>query len=250
LLELCPIINTFQNPKIILSRKLDRQRRSNNSNNYNPNGTIKNGIMINGKKTKLNWINSKKYIKTKNELNDIHRKQAAIRTQAHEKLANQIIGLGNRILVEAMSFSGLLKKAKKTTINIRTGKFNKKKRFGKSLANKAPAMLLKIINRKLKYDGLEILKINTPKVKASQYNHFTDEYDKKDLKERWNTTINIQRDCYSSFLIMNIKDDLDQIDRVLCNETYDNFKLLYDKEIQRLRQLKSNGFKLISSMGI
>jgi hypothetical protein len=148
-----------------------------------------------------------------------------------------------------MQFSGLQKRSKKTTVN-KNGKFNNKKRFGKSLANKAPAMLIEIINRKLSYNGLEILKINTQKVKASQYNHFTDEYNKKELKDRWNNDIEVQRDCYSAFLIMNVKNDLETIDRELCNGTYDNFKILHDKEINRLKEMKSNGYKLISSMGI
>ena len=148
-----------------------------------------------------------------------------------------------------MNFQGLQKRAKKTTKN-QQGKFNKKKRFGKSLANKAPAMLIEMINRKLKYEGLEILKINTQKVKASQYNHFTNEYNKKELKDRWNKDIEIQRDIYSAFLIMNVNDDLESINRDKCIETYDNFKILHDKEIQRLKELKLQGYKLISSMGI
>ena len=242
LLELCPEVENIQKIKTRLSRKLDRQRRSNNPNNYNEDGTIKRGI-------KLEWIKSNKYIKTQNELKEIQRKQASIRKQSHEKLANYIISLGDRILVETMQFQGLQKRAKKTTKN-KDGKFNKKKRFGKSLGNKAPAMLIEIINRKLKYDGLEILKINTQKVKASQYNHFTGEYNKKELKDRWNKDIEIQRDIYSSFLIMNVNDDLETINQDKCFETYDNFKILHDKEINRLKELKLNGVKLISSMGI
>lgn len=242
LLELCPEVENIEHKKLLLQRKLDRQRRSNNPNNYNSDGTIKRGI-------KLEWYKSNKYIKTQNELREIQRKQADIRKQSHEKLANYIISLGDRILVETMNYQGLQKRAKKTTKN-KQGKFNKKKRFGKSLSNKAPAMLIEIINRKLKYDGLEILKINTQKVKASQYNHFTGEYNKKELKDRWNKDIEIQRDCYSAFLIMNVNDDLETINQNRCFETYDNFKLLHDKEINRLKEMKLNGYKLISSMGI
>ena len=242
LLELCPEVENIQKEKNKLQRKLDRQRRSNNPNNYNSDGTIKRGI-------KLEWIKSNKYIKTQNELKEIQRKQADIRKQSHEKLANYIISLGDRILVETMQFQGLQKRAKKTTKN-KDGKFNKKKRFGKSLANKAPAKLIEIINRKLNYDGLKILKINTQKVKASQYNHFTNECNKKELKDRWNEDIEIQRDCYSAFLIMNINDDLEIINQDKCIETYDNFKVLHDKEINRLKELKLQGVKLISSMGI
>lgn len=55
---------------------------------------------------------------------------------------------------------------------------------------------------------------------------------------------------YSAFLIMNVNDDLESINRDKCIETYDNFKMLHDKEIERLKELKNNGHKLISSMGI
>ena len=242
LLELCPEVENIERKKLILQRKLDRQRRANNPNNYNENGTIKRGI-------KLVWIKSNKYIQTQNKLREIQRKQACIRKQSHEKLANHILSLGDRVLVETMQFQGLQKRAKNTTVN-KNGKYNKKKRFGKSLANKAPAMLIEIINRKLKYNGLEILKINTQKVKASQYNHFIDDYNKKELSDRWNESIEIQRDIYSAFLIMNVNDDLETINKQLCNDTYDNFKILHDEEINRLKQLKANGYKLISSMGI
>ncbi|MBU3191953.1 transposase, partial [Clostridium bowmanii] len=243
LLPLCPEVENIQKNKNILQRKLDRQRRSNNLNNYNENRTIKCGL-------KLIWIKSNKYIKTQNKLRDIQRKQASIRKQSHEKLANFIISLGDRILVETMQFAGLQKRSKETTINTKTGKFNKRKRFGKSLANKAPSMLIEIINRKLKYYGMEILKINTQKVKASQYSHFTGEYNNKELKDRWNKDIQIQRDCYSAFLIMNVENDLKLINRELCNKTYDSFKTLHDVEINRLKEMKIRGINLISSMGI
>ena len=49
---------------------------------------------------------------------------------------------------------------------------------------------------------------------------------------------------------MNVDRDLETINRELCIKTYDNFKMLHDKEINRLQELKNNGIKLISSMGI
>lgn len=52
----------------------------------------------------------------------------------------RIISLGNKVQVEKMNFAGLQKRAKNTEKNDK-GKFKKKKRFGKSLANKAPSML-------------------------------------------------------------------------------------------------------------
>ena len=58
------------------------------------------------------------------------------------------------------------------------------------------------------------------------------------------------KEVYSAFLIMNVNDDLETINKQLCNDTYDNFKILHDEEINRLKKLKANGYKLISSMGI
>ena len=246
LLELAPEIENIEKQKRRLQRKMDRSRRAMNPNKYNDNGTI-----IKGNRDK--WIKSKHYIKIQAELRGLKQKQADIRKQSHNKLANHILKLGDKFYVETMNYSGLQKRAKKTTINKKTGKFNKKKRFGKSLANKAPAKLIEIINRKLTYFGTQIKKINTYTVKASQYNHFDDIYVKKDLSERWNIfyvkgeEIRLQRDLYSSFLIMNVNNLADKVDRDKCLETFDGFKRLYDIEIERLRNC---GNKLISSMGI
>ena len=242
LLELAPKIDKTENEKRILLRKLNRQRRANNPKNYNEDDTIKKSI-------KLKWNNSNKYLKTKLELKEIMRKQKVIRKQSHEKLANYIIKLGSQVYVENMNFKGLQKRTKKTIVNKKTGKFNKKKRFGKSLADKAPAKLIEIINRKLNYSGKEILKVNTWKVKASQYNHIDDIYKKKQLSERWNIIGDekIQRDLYSAFLIMNVKDNLEEIDKKLCNRYFKKFKENHSKELKRI---KTSKIKTLASMGI
>lgn len=242
LLELAPNVKNIDKEIKLIQRKMDRSKRNTNPNKYNSNGTIN---TFNRDK----WIYSNKYLKLKSRYKELYRKQSAIRKQDHEIMSNYILSLGNKFYIETMNFKGLQARSKNTTINSK-GKYNKKKRFGKSLANKAPAMLVEILNRKLKYEGLNINKINTYKVKASQYNHFTDKYSKKELKDRWNKDINIQRDMYSAFLIMNVNDDLESVNREKCNKTYDNFKILHDKEIERLKELKLNGHKLISSIGI
>ena len=246
LLELAPEIDNINKEKQILQRKLDRQRRSNNPNKYNEEGTIKRG-------NKDKWRKSNRYIKTQNKLREIQRKQADIRKQSHNKLANRIVSLGNEVYVETMNYKGLQKRSGETTINKKTGKFNKKKRFGKSLANKAPSMFLTILDNKLKWHGKNLLKIDTFKVKASQYNHIKNEYIKKDLSERWNIfnignkEVKIQRDLYSAFIIMCTKDNLKETDKKMCNKEFKNFKKLHNIEIIRI---KNSNDKLISSMGI
>ncbi|MDY6142565.1 MAG: transposase, partial [Bacilli bacterium] len=114
-------------------------------------------------------------------------------------------------------------------------------RFGKSLANKAPSMLLTIINRKLSYYQLKLIEIDTFKAKASQFNHFNRTYNKKSLSQRWNdfNGIKIQRDIYSAFLIMNISNDLKSVDIDKCNDRFENFNRLHDLEVERLMGKKN-----------
>jgi len=230
LLELAPEIQNIEKQKRILQRKLDRSRRVNNPNKYNDNGTI-------NVKDKSKWIKSKHYIKIQMELRELQRKQREIRKQSHNRLANYILTLGNDIKVETMSYKGLQARSKKTTLNSKTGKFNKKKRFGKSLANKAPSMFLTILDNKFKWIDLGLKKIDTYKIKASQYNHISDTYVKKELDVRWNDfgEFKIQRDLYSSFLIMNVNDDLETINRDLCFEKFKEFKILHDIEVERFK---------------
>lgn len=239
--ELADRVQNIENQKRILLRKLDRSRRVCNPNNYNEDGTIKKQ----GNK-KVTWIKSNHYIKTQNKLKELYRKQADIRKLQHEILANEILSQGNNIYVETMNYAGLQKRSKKTEKNDK-GKFKKKKRFGKSLANKAPAMLLSIIDRKLKYYDRQLIKIDTYSVKASQYNHFDETYKKKKLSDRWNNFngIKVQRDMYSAFLIMNVNTDLKTIDNDKCIETFESFYNLHNKEVDRLK-----GNKNLSSIAV
>ena len=137
-------------------------------------------------------------------------------------LANHILSLGLDVRVETMNFKGLQAKAKKTEVSEKTGRYKRKKRFGKSLANRAPSMLLSIIDNKLKYFGLKLKRIDTAKVKASQFEHFTQTYVKKKLSKRWNhfEQGDVQRDLYSAFLIMNTKDNLREVDVGRANKTW------------------------------
>ena len=241
LLILADKVQNIEDEKRRLSRKMERSRRATNPENYNEDGTIKKQ----GSK-KVIWNKSNHYVKYQNQLKELYRKQADVRKYQHECLANYIVSLGRNIYIEQMNFAGLQKKAAKTEKND-SGKFKRKKRFGKSLANRAPAMLMTIINRKLACYELELIEINTFKAKASQFNHMTDEYHKKSLSQRWNDLngIKIQRDLYSAFLIMNISDDLESFDIEKCNDRFDNFKMLHDIEIQRL-----SSTAILSSMGI
>jgi len=231
--ELAGKAQGMEREKHILQRKLDRSRRATNQGNFNEDGTAKKG--------RRHWVRSKRYLKTLFKLKEIIRKQAAVRKLQHEILANHIISLGDKFYIEQMEFKALQKKAKKTEISEKTGRFKRKKRFGKSLANRAPSMFVEILKRKLGYFSKELVEIDTRKARASQFNHVTGEYHKKELSKRWNV-INgrkVQRDMYSAFLIMNISEDLKTFDLEKCNSRFENFLDLHDKEVERLSYKKN-----------
>lgn len=227
-----------------LQRKLDRSKRANNPNNFNKDGTIKKGV-------RLSWIHSKSYVKTLFKLKNLYRLKSSYIKLEHNKLANEIISLGNEVYVETMNYKALQKKAKfkKGEEKNSKGKNKRRKRFGKSLNNKAPSALLTILNTKLGYKGLSLNKINTQTFKASQYNHIKDKYIKKELSDRVNIIENklIQRDLYSAFLLMNSRKNLKETDRKLCLKTYDSFKEQHDLLISNLINSKE---KLPYSFGI
>lgn len=159
----------------------------------------------------------------------------------HKTLANQLIKLGNEFYIEDMNFKALAKKSKELKKN-KNGKNLSHKRFGKSIANKAPALFVSILSDKVTERGGAFTKIKTQKAKASQSNHLSREYNKKKLSKRWNDMPDgrkIQRDLYSAFLIMNINPDLSTFNEERMSQAYTQFCANHDKEIARLRGIKT-----------
>lgn len=242
LAELAAGIQKNHAEKEELQRKMDRSRRAMNPQNYNPDGTVRRGV-------KLRWVESKHYKAMKARVRELERKNADIRKQAHCRMANHLLTLGDEMYVEEMNFKGLQSRAKETKLD-KNGRFARKKRFGKSLANRAPAMFISILETKLKSAGGVLLKVNTREFKASQFDHTSGEYKKKTLGQRWNSLKNgdrVQRDLYSAFLLMNAAPSLCEPDKAKCKKTYRAFFNLHEIEMSRLRAEEK---KHISSMGI
>ncbi|MGO1369770.1 RNA-guided endonuclease TnpB family protein [Senegalia sp. (in: firmicutes)] len=241
--ELAPSVDTIDKEIRVIQRRLDRSKRSTNPNKYNEDGTIKKG-------NKDKWIKSNNYMRNLFILKELNRKLNEIRKIEHNRLANHILTLGSDVFVEKTDFKALAKRVKETNISEKTGRFKRKKRFGKSIGSKAPSKFFNILERKLNYIGKEIKYIDTWKFKASQYNHYTDDYKKVSLSTRWKSINNkrVQRDLYSAFLIMNSKDNLKEADRNKCNKNFERFLNLQDEEIKRLKN--TNNIKLFSSFGI
>ncbi|MCM3652568.1 transposase [Metabacillus litoralis] len=233
----------------LIQRKMDHSKRAMNPNYFNENGTIKKG-----KKT---WIFSKRYMKLKSELKELHRKQADSRKQSHNILSNKLLTLGDEHYWEEMNIKGLQKRSKNTEMSEKTGKFKRKKRFGKSIGHRAPAMFLSILERKVKTNGGTFKKVNTQTFKASQYDHKENNYKKKELKERWHIFddgTKIQRDLYSAFLLQNSNKVGTKANKRLCEKTFEAFKTLHDKEIEQIEKQETfvlnSGIRLKSKKAI
>ena len=217
----------------LLARAMDRSKRAMNPNNYNENGTVRNG-----KKT---WTFSNRYKKLRDKHRSLHRRLAVLRKLSHQRMANGLLALGDEFYIEEMNFRSLQKRAKKTEISEKTRKHKKKKRFGKTIAHRAPALFVNTLAGKVKSCGGNFTKVDTWSFKASQYDHTTDECVKKELKERWHCFSDgtkVQRDLYSAFLLMNANPNGKNTNRALCENTYQMFKQQHDVEIERLEQLQ------------
>ena len=165
-----------------LQRKLDRQRRANNPQNYDEQGRIKRAG-----KQRLSWHDSHNYQETRRHLATSARKLVAHRKSLHGRLANELIRQGNSIQIEKTSFKGW------------------QKRFGTSVGLRAPRMFVDHLRRTVAKTGGILSEISTYHTKLSQYCHGCGCYVKKPLSQRWHQCScgigPIQRDLYSACLL-------------------------------------------------
>ena len=229
LYELAP--GCAEDEKLIrrLQRAMDRSKRATNPDNYNPNGTAKKG--------RRKWNYSKRYLRLKAKLKEAYRRCKVKREIAHHILAKKILAKASFLKTEEMSYQGLAKRSKKTTVNKKNGRINSKKRYGKTVHARAPARLIAILDQKLSYIGRTVERINTRKVRASQYNPLDGTYTKKDLRDRMvdlgeNTVV--QRDLLSAYCIKHTTATNDSIDPRSAYDSFGTFKQLNDREVERL----------------
>ena len=217
-----------------LARKIDRSRRANNPQNFNEDGTIKRGV-------RLVWNDSKRYKALRREMAELQRRQAAIRKQQHIDRANELLKEGDTFIVENNQISAWTRKAKETKVNEKTGKIQKKKRFGKSIANHAPSMFVTILENKVNSLGGKVVKVDTQNA-ASQFDFTDGSFEKHELKERSVTLSNgdtHQRDMLAAFNLQHLKYDdakKKQYDTDAMGQHYERFCELEREEIERYKK--------------
>lgn len=188
----------------LINRKLDRSRRANNPDNYNENGTIKRGVHLEWKKDK----DAKRYASLKQVRKELFRRQAEIRKQQHLEMANAMLSQGDTFIVENNPIDAWVRRAKETT-KTKKGRNRCKKRYGKSVANHAPAMFISILKNKVLSLGGQFHEVDLHYA-ATQFDFTNGVKTKHEVSERSITLSNgrtHQRDMLSAFNLQHIKLD-------------------------------------------
>ena len=218
-------------------RAMDRSRRATNSQNYNEDGTIKKG-----RKT---WRYSNHYKKLKQKHSELCRINAINRQLAINEDANYLRSLGDVFITEPKNAGKLMKRVKETTVNSK-GRFNKKKRFGRSIKNRCPSGFQATVEEKFKTTGGTYIEVPID-YRASQYDHTADDYIKKKLSDRMyhlsDGTL-VQRDWYSSFLLYCYDCRAKNIDRDRCIA---EFEECYSKEEVLIKRIRINRIRVLNS---
>ena len=232
--ELAADVSSIEKEIRHLNRKIERETRLANPDNYNANGTWKTN---NPNRT---YNKSRHQLMNEHKRKELYQKRHNKLKYSHDCMANYILEhFGTDIHIEQMDWQAIAKRSKKTEKNDK-GRYKKKKRFGKSISNHAPSMLVETLKRKLSYVSKPLMVVDNKAIKASQFNHITGEYMLSDLKLRWkrldDTTL-VQRDLYSAFLLMNCT-DTETISMEQCFDTFDDFKKKHDDCMTRLEMQK------------
>jgi len=169
-----------------LQRKMDRQRRANNPENYDEKGRVKKHS-----KTRLRWKESKRYKATRRQHANTERRLAAHRKSLHGKLAHALVKMGKQIHIEKTSFKGW------------------QKQYGKSIGLRAPGMFVAHLARIVAKTGGSLLEVSAYQTRLSQYCHHCGQYHKKPRSQRWHMCPcgfgPVQRDLYSAFLLAHLE---------------------------------------------
>lgn len=206
-------------------RHLDRQRRANNPNNYNPDGTIKKGPKT--------WYKSGRQRRTEARLAELYRKQAAHRKGLHGQLVNRILRMGNVYKLEDISYRAF------------------QRRFGHSVGMRAPGMFVAHLKRKAVSADAEVDEFPTRPTKLSQTCHGCGTVAKKSLSQRWHVCdcgVVAQRDLYSAFLAQCVEHGRLNADRAQAAWS-DGVDDLLQAALSQIEQ-PANGRRLPTSFGL
>jgi hypothetical protein len=212
-----------------LQRKMERQRRANNPDNYEESGRIKKHST-----TRICWKESKRYQATSREHANAERKLAAHRKSLHGKLAHDVVAAGNTITIEKTSFKGW------------------QKQYGRSIGLRAPGLFVAHLTRIVAKTGGTLSEISAFKTKLSQYCHQCGQYVKKPRSQRCHHCAcgcgPVQRDLYSAFLLAHLAPQ--QTIPSVTQHVWEGAEPRRLTVMEGLQQRANEGHRLPRSMGV
>lgn len=247
--ELATNVDDIEQELRRIQRKLDRSRRANNPGNFNIDGTIrkpKNG-------EKLKWKLSNHYFRDYRRLIELYRKQAVMRKRCHIDLANELLQYGSHFIVENNDIRSWSKRTKEARLKA-NGRFSSRHRYGRAIANKAPAMLIQILGNKIHSLGGTLDKINCHNA-ASQFDFTNGSFTKHDLNVRRVRLSNgdiHQRDMLAAFNLQHLLYD----GREKNKDNYDINRMHYDyeaftkMETEELNRHRNSNKKVLKTIGV
>lgn len=186
----CADLQPSQSVTRRLQRKLDRSRRATNPEYYRPDGTVKPGPK--------RWTRSASYQRTRAQLAEVRRKQAAYRKSLHGRLVHRVLALGDTIQLEKLSYRSF------------------QRAFGNSVSFRGPGLFVAHLRRKAANAGGGVVEFATGSTRLSQ-TCVCGSIVKKPLAQRWHVCEceagPIQRDLMSAWLaryVVNERLDADQ----------------------------------------
>ncbi|MEB3357542.1 MAG: transposase [Synechococcales bacterium] len=170
-----------------LQRKMERQRRANNPDNFEPDFVDAKGRKKKGKVKKgaKRWNHSKTYLKTRQRKAEIERQLTAHRKSLQNQLAHEVFSLGNVVKLEKLSYKAF------------------QRMYGKSVGRRAPGMFVERLRRIAETAAsATVFEFPTRETKLSQ-RCLCGRIHKKPLSQRVHRCecgIVAQRDLFSGFL--------------------------------------------------
>lgn len=254
--ELAPKCKDYNRQIVRLQRQIDASARQTNPEKFNEDGTAKKKSEYNGSR----WVFSKSCLRKKSMVRELYRRKSEYSTHMHGNMTNRMVNNASVFITEPMDFKALAKRVKETkrqnnisVIKKPDGteqvicKYKRKKRFGKSVTDRSPAELMRILQRKCSQYGLLYYEVDKWEYRASQYDHKTNTYTKIQLSQRfkvieWNK---VQRDLYSAFLL-SCRRNPKKPNRKKCKELFSHFVEMHDMLIH---QMKTNGISRPACFG-
>lgn len=234
--ELAPDCRKYNREIARQQRLIDRQMRQENPGNYNPDGTVKKG--------QHTWKATKGCRRRKQYLRTLYRQKTEYTLHSHNRTLNRMLPDGASFIVGKMDYAALARRSEKkavrqdktSAVRRKDGqmkivhKFQKKRRFGKSVNDRSPALFLARARQKAAQYGGIYAEIDTKAFRTSQYDHVTGTYHKipRSRRRRDIGGHMVLRDAYNAFLIYCTNENGTAPDADRCRQLFPKFLSMQD----------------------